>query len=171
MAKLYTFGKLGPVLTFKAKEGDLSIQKIRTVGGNIPGPVFTAPIEVGTYVKLVGDMEVGPCTKTDTECIGIVVDDPEFKGQQPTTAAAYGAYEQRQCGVELFGKAVRMVLLEAANTEVDFGNSVKFGTTTDQRFDKAAALNTTRVLSGAAASSGAKIPVLFGFFGALPAGT
>ena len=34
-------------------------------------------------------MEVGPCTKTDTECIGIVVDDPEFKGR---------------CKVQIFGK-------------------------------------------------------------------
>lgn len=170
MAKLYNYGRLGPIVPFKAKEGDLSIQTINTIGGDIPGPVFTAPLTVGMYVKLVGDMEVGPCVKTDVECIGIVADKPEFKGQQPVAAASYGSYEQRQCGVELFGKAVRMVPLEAANSKIDAGNSVKFGATTNQKFDKAAALSTNRVLSGAAATSGAVIPVLFGFFGALPTG-
>jgi hypothetical protein len=167
MAEIRKFGKLGPRLTFKANEGNLTITTIDTVGGEIPGPVFATPIKDGDYVKLTGNMEVTACVATDTECIGVAVGKPQFKGQQPTVNKTWGNFTPRMVTVELMGAAVRTVTLEAANTKVDAGMMVKLGATTAQRFDKATVENGTRVLVGAAANSGAKIPVLFGFTGLL----
>ena len=167
MAELPNFGELGPRLTFKCYEGNVTITTGSMVGGDLDVPVFAAPITAGMYVKLKGDNLIEPCAATNTECIGQVIGTPQFKGRQPTVSKTWGNYEARRVTVELMGKAVRTVTLEAANTKVDAGNSVTFGATTAQTFDKDSTANTTRALAGAAANTGAKIPVLFGFYGAL----
>jgi hypothetical protein len=167
MAELPKFGQLGPRVPFKCKEGNMTIQKINTVGGDIPGPVFASPIEDKMWVKLAGDMLIEPCAATDPECIGQAVGTPQFKGSQPTTAKTWGNYEPRRVTVELMGTAVRTVTLEALNTAISVGNCVKFGATTAQAFDKATVENGTRALVASLQHTGAKIPVLFGFYGLL----
>ena len=168
MAELRRFGKFGPRITFKCKEGDMTIKTISPVGGKIKGPVFTNEIEDKMYVKLVGDMLIEPCVKTDTECLGQVIGNPKFaNGLQPTEDAVWGEYDPRQVTVECMGSRIDEVQLEAANAEIVFWNSVTFGATTNQTFDKDSTANTTRALHGATANSGGKIPVLFGFNGTL----
>lgn len=167
MAELPKFGQLGPRIPFKCKEGNMTIQKINTVGGDIPGPVFQSPITDKMWVKLAGDWLIEPCAATDPECIGQVVGTPKFQGQQPTVAANWGSYEPRRVDVELMGTAVRTVTLEALNTAISVGNCVKFGGTTAQTYDKATVENGTRALVAALQHTGAKIPVLFGFYGLL----
>lgn len=167
MAELPNFGKLGRLLTFKAKEGDVTIETGRPVGGRMDVPVFTNPLEPGDWVKLSDDWEVEKCVATDTETIGQVYNEPEWKGRQPTEDAVWGEYEPRVVTIDCMGIAVRTVTLEAANSAISVGNKVKLGATTAQTFDKATTENGTRALVAAGASSGAKIPVLFGFYGLL----
>lgn len=171
MAELRKFGKLGPRLTFKCNEGNLTIETIDIVGGEIPGPIFTNPIRDKMWVKLSDDMEIEPCTKTDSDVLGQVIGKPQWKGQMPTADAVWGAYEPRIVTVELMGSRVDMLQLEANNAEILAGDSVIPGATTDQTWDlsieqAAKVANQTLVLSGAAAASGAKIPVLFNYYGA-----
>jgi len=167
MAELPSYGDLGRKLPFKCNEGNMTIQTGSPVGGDVKVPVFANPLEDGDWVTLTDDNEVTKATKDSTELIGQVVGTPQWKGRQPTASATWGNYEPRRVTVDLLGKAVRTVQLEAANTAVAAGESIKIGATTAQRFDKASALNTTRALVGAGASSGAKIPVIFGFIGDL----
>jgi hypothetical protein len=171
MAELREFGKSGPRVTFTANEGNMTITWIDTIAGMIPGPVFQSPlvksdgITPGVYVKLSDDMEVQACAAGDTDCIGKTVDRPQFKGQQPIASKTWGNYTPRIVTVELFGSAVEMVDLEAANTAVTFGNYIKPGATTAQKFDKSSTATNKIALESAGASSGAKIAVLFGWNG------
>ena len=167
MAELPSYGKLGLQLPFKCNEGNMTIQTGSVVGGDVQVPVFANPIANGDWVTLSGDNTITKATKDSTELLGQVVGTPQWKGRQPTASKTWGNYEPRRVTVDTFGQAVRTVQLEAANTAVAAAESVKIGATTAQRFDKASALNTTRALVGAGASSGAKIPVLFGFIGDL----
>lgn len=167
MAELPTMGKLGVRYPFKCKEGNVTIGKISQVGGDVTGPVFTAPIEDGMWVKLAGDDLIEPCAATDPETIGQVVGTPQWKGKQPTAAKTWGNYEPRMVTVDCMCKAIRTVLLEATNSAVTYGGMVKFGATTAQRFDKATVENGTRIIRGALANTGARIPVMFGCYGLL----
>ncbi len=167
MAELPNQGKLGPRFTFKCNEGNMTIGTISTVGGEIKGPIFASPIADGDWVKLVDDREIEACEATDPETIGQAVGTPTFYGKQPTADKTWGNYEPRRVTVECMCKAIRTVQLEALNTKVDAGEMVTFGGTTDQRFDKATVENGTRAIVGGGASSGAKIPVMFGFYGLL----
>ncbi len=168
MAELPNQGQLGTRFTFKCKEGDVTIETGSPVGGEIQIPVFSAPIHDGDWVKLVGDRLIAPCAASDPETIGQVVGTPSYwNTNQPTADATWGHYEPRRVTVECMCKGIRTVQLEPANTAVTYGQMVKFGATTAQRFDKATVENGTRVIVGAGASSGAKIPVMFGFYGLL----
>lgn len=167
MAELPSYGKLGVQLPFKCNEGNITMTKGSTVGGDIDVPVFANPLAEGDWVVLSADNTITKATKDSTELLGQVVGTPQWVGKQPTVSKTWGNYEPRRVTVDTFGQAVRTVTLEAANTVIAAGESVKIGATTAQRFDKASGLNTTRALVGAGASSGAKIPVLFGFIGDL----
>ena len=169
MAELREFGKYGPQLTFKANEGNMTVVMGDGIAGVMPLPTFASPlvkadgISAGVFVKLSGDMEVVACAAGDTNCIGITVDRPQFKGMQPTASANWGSYTPRIVTVALFGSKVAMVNLEAANTAVTYGNYIKTGATTAQRFDKSASATAKIALQSAAANTGALIAVLFGY--------
>jgi hypothetical protein len=166
MAERPDYGRLGPRVPGKCKEGNVTIHTGSPVGGDVKVPVFTNPIKAGDWVKLVGDNLYEKCGAGDSP-IGRAVGTPQWKGKQPTADATWGNYEPRRVAIELMGTAVKTVTLEAANTEITAGKSVKVGATTAQRYDlfHAANLNNTRALVGAAANSAAEIPVLFGFYG------
>jgi hypothetical protein len=168
MAELPNQGQLGPRFTFKCNEGNVTIQTGSPVGGDVSIPVFASPIADGDWVKLTGDRLISKCAATDPETIGQVVGTPSWwNTKQPTANKTWGNYEPRRVTVECMCKAIRTVQLEAANTEVTYGMMVKLGATTAQRFDKATVENYTRVIVSGGASSGAKIPVMFGFYGNL----
>lgn len=167
MAELPTFGQLGRIVTFKANQGDVTIASGRPVGGEMKVPVFQYPFEVGDWVKLTGNQTVSKCAKGDPETIGQVYAYPQWKGPEPTTSKTWGDYEPQVVSIDTMAIAVRTVQLEAANTAISVGHCVKFGASTDQTFDKATVENGTRALVAAGGSSGAKIPVLFGFYGLL----
>lgn len=167
MAEIAKYGRLGVRLPFKCNEGNMTIVTGRTIGGDLPVPTFANPIEDGDWVKLTADWEITKCAASDTEVLGQVIGRPEFEGQQPTASKTWGNYDPRVVDVDCMAQAVRSVELEATNTEITIGNSVKPGTTTAQKFDKDATANMTKALAAAAGSSGATIPVLFGYYGAL----
>lgn len=167
MAELPSFGQLGRILKFKANQGNVTIATGRPVGGEMKVPVFATPFEIGDWVKLTGDWTVSKCAATDTEAIGQVYAYPQWKGHEPTESQTWGNYEPQIVSIDTMAIAVRTVQLEAANSAISIGNCVKLGATTAQRFDKATVENGTRALVAADASSGAKIPVLLGFYGLL----
>jgi hypothetical protein len=188
MAALREFGKFGPRLTFNANEGNLTFTTIETVEGIIQGPVFANPLHrqgatasgftpmplTGVYVKLSNDMEVTACAAGDTNAIGITVDIPQWKGQQPTANATWGNYTPRIVTVELFCQKVGMVNLEPSNLAIVAGNPIKFGASTAQRFDLSGTVATPVAtdkiaLQSASAGSGAytiggQIAVMFGVY-------
>jgi hypothetical protein len=161
MAKLYEFGKFGPWVPFIANEGNMTITMGDTVSGVIPVPSFANPcvqedgLTPGVYVKLTNDMEVTKCAAGDPACIGKTRDRPQWNGTQPSASANWGSYTPRMVTVELFCNKVTMVNLEAANSAVTYGNYIKRGATTAQRFDKSATATQMIALQSAAANSGA----------------
>ena len=180
MAKLYEFGKAGPSVPFIANEGNMTIVMGDTVEGVIPVPSFASPLvqqdglTPGVYVKLTNDFEVSKCAAGDPACIGKTKDRPQWKGQQPTASANWGAYTPRMVTVELFCQKVTMVNLEPLNLAIAYGNPIKRGATTAQRFDLSGTVlspvaTSTIALQSAAASSGAftlggQIAVMIGVY-------
>ena len=176
MAKLYEFGKFGPQVPFIANEGNLTMVVGDGIGGVMLTPTFANPcvqedgLTPGVYVKLTADMEVTKCAADDSACIGKTVDRPQWvAGQQPTASASYGNFTPRKVTVALFCNKVSMVNLEAANSAITYGNYIKRGATTAQRFDKSSTATQMIALQSAAANSGAfvlggQIAVMFGAY-------
>ena len=173
MTQMREFGKSGPRLTFNANEGNMTMTMGDGIQGMIPVPTFVSPllqqdgITPGVYVKLTNDMEVALCGPSDPMCIGKTVDHPQWKGQQPIASANYGSFTPRIVTVELFCNKVTMVNLEAANSAITYGNYIKRGATTAQRFDKSATATAMIALQSASANTGAftlggQIAVMFG---------
>ena len=167
MSEIPQYGDLGRLLPFKCKEGNVTISTGRPVGGKVDVPIFESPLEVGDWVKLSAAWEVEKCAAGDTEAIGQVFSEPEWEGNQPTSSKTWGNYTPRRATIDTMARAVRTVTLESANTAVSVGDSVKFGASTAQTFDKASTKNDTRAITSALANTGAQVAVLFGFYGLL----
>lgn len=164
MAKIYNAKVEGLVQTFDCNEGNVTIETVSGVGGDITKPKFASPIKKGDLVKITGDLTVSACAAGDAP-IGIAVANPRMV-EEPTTGASFGSYTPRRVSVRLFGHELRTVPLEAANSAVSVGNNIKVGSTTAQRYDKGSNGSTNAIaLEAATASSGAKIAVLFGYYG------
>ena len=164
MAKIYNASVEGLVQTFDCNEGNVTIETVSGVGGDITKPKFASPIKKGDLVKITGDMTVSACAAGDTP-IGRAVAAPKMV-EEPTTSASFGSYTPRRVSVKLFGHELKTVPLEAANSAVSVGNNIKVGSTTANKYDKASNGTTNAIaLEAATASSGAKIAVLFGYYG------
>jgi hypothetical protein len=159
------FGRFGPRITADAEEGDMTIEMIDGRGGEYPGPVFTNKIRIGDYVKLVGNLLFARCEAGDPEMWGVAISKPKFKGMQPDEGGYSDEIKKRKFTVELMADKVTMVQLEPANSEIEAGDSLIFGGTTDQTFDKSTKTSIWRALVGSEAASGAEIPAVFGFKG------
>jgi len=161
-------GEYGPVIEGLAKEGNLTMVKSAQIGGSQSVPTVASPIEKGMAVKVSGydADEQAPifeaCSAGDA-IHGYAYNDPEFD-IEPTANANDGYYKRRKFSVELRGKVVETVKLEAANSAVAVGNYIKPGATTANTYDKDTNATTAIALQPATASSGAKIDVLFGFY-------
>lgn len=163
MAEIYDIGSYGITVTMKAKEGNLTMTATQGVGGEVIRPSLAAPIVKGDAVKLADDMTVEKCAAGDSP-IGFAVADPENWINEPTANAADGAYERRTVSIQLLGRTIKTVPLEAANTKVSVGDKIKVGATTYGCYDKGTATNNSVALEAAAASSGKSIAVLFGAY-------
>lgn len=173
MAERRDIGKFGPRMAMDLYEGTLTQTDVYGTEGKITKKVVPAsPLAKGDHVKLYtsgsgdeNDLLVTKCAAGDVEAIGIIAAEP--KGTLPTTTTTWGNYTPRKATIEFFGTKIFDVTLEAANSEINVGKSVKLGASTVGTYDlyDATNLNATRALKYAAASSGSKIPVLFGFYG------
>lgn len=132
--------------------------------------VFSARLKKGDIVVLhtVDRTVIGAGTGV-TEVFGKIIDTPHWVGPRPTATATTGNYNRRIATVRVFGSGVYPVELEAANSAVAINQSVKVGATTVGKFDlyHATNKNNTRAVQAGGASSGAKIGVVFGFYGSL----
>lgn len=165
MSEIYNVGDLGVKIAMKLNEGNVTMTTVSGIGGDITEPVLASPIKKGDYVKITGDMTVTACAANDTQVLGRVESNPVWV-TKPTANKTWGNYTPRQATIDIMGKAVKTVKLEAANNAINVGDSVKPGATTAQTWDKDSTANNSVALAAASASSGAKIPVVFGFYGA-----
>lgn len=157
-------GAFGVTHIFKAKQGNRTAGTQYNGMGKTKGVTYASPIQKGDWVKLSGDEEVVKCSAGDNTAIGIAMDDFYHVGAIPTTSANWGSYDNNcYVKVETFGRKIKTVQLEAANSAVSVGNYIKVGTTTYNRFDKDSNATNAIALEAATASSGARIKVLFGF--------
>ena len=157
-------GSFGVTHVFKAKQGNRTAATIRDGSGKRKGVTYASEIEKGDWVKLSGNEEVVKCSAGDTTAIGIAMDDYYHVGAIPTTSANWGSYTNNcYVKVETFGRIIKTVPLEAANSAVSVGNYIKVGSTTYGKFDKDSNATNAIALEAADASSGALIKVLFGF--------
>lgn len=132
--------------------------------------VFSARLRKGDIVVLhtVDRTVIGAGTGV-TEIFGKIIDTPRFNGPRPVSTQTTGNYDRRIATVRVFGSGVYPVELEAINTAVAIGQSVKVGASTVGKFDlfHATNKNNTRAIQVGGASSGAKIGIVFGFYGSL----
>lgn len=153
------------------EEGDLTVSTdgIHDFGeGN--QYTFTARAKKGDTVVLhTTDRTAKKAAAGVTEVFGEIISRPQWVGMKPTASASSGGYQRRVATVRVKGAAVYPVDLEAANTAVAVGQSVKPGATTSGKYDlyHATNKNNTRAIQGADVNSGAKISVVFGFYGNL----
>lgn len=159
-------------IPFFLEEGDLTVDTddIHDNGeGN--GYSFSARIRKGDTVVLYtsADRTASKGAAGITEVLGEVIDRPRWVGNKPTSSQSSGNYPRRVATVKVKGSAVQSVPLEAANTAIAVGQSVKPGATTAGKYDlyHATNKNNTRAIQSAGASSGGKIGVIFGFYGNL----
>ena len=142
-------GKFGVTHIFEANMGNRTIETIRDYQGKRTGPKYASEI---TKAK---------CGAGDTP-IGIAIADYDHEGPIPKTPGTWGSYTNNAfVRVETFGKVIKTVKLEAANSKIDAGDPIKVGTTTAGCYDKGTSSNNAIALEGAAANSGALIKVLF----------
>lgn len=157
-------GAFGVTHVFKAKQGNRTAVTSRDGTGKRKTVYYANEIEKGDWVKLSGDEEVVKCSAGDSNAIGIAMDDYYHVGAIPTTSANWGSYDNNcYVKVETFGRVIKTVQLESANSAVSVGNYIKVGSTTYNRFDKDSNATNAIALEAAGASSGARIKVLFGF--------
>lgn len=154
------------------EEGNLTVttDDIHEAGTGM-GWSLASRIRKGDYVVIYAsaDRTVQKAGAGVTELLGRVIDEPAWVGNRPTTSQTSGNFQRRVATVRILGAAVFPVELEATNSAITVGKSIKPGATTASKFDlyHATNLNNTRVLQAAASSSGAKIAVVFGFTGNL----
>ena len=157
-------GAFGVTHIFKAKQGNRTAGPQYNGFGKTKGVSYASDIHKGDLVKISGDEEVVKCSVGDTTAIGVAMDDFYHVGAIPTTSANWGSYDNNcYVKVETFGRTIKTVQLEAANSAVTAGNYIKVGSTTYGRYDKDSNSTNAIALEAATASSGARIKVLVGF--------
>ena len=160
MAIIKNVGTFGVTDTFNLNEGNMTIETVSGVGGDISKPKYASRMTKGTFVKITGDGTVSACAAGDA-FHGILESNP-ITVKEPTEAANWGSYTPRRGSINTIFKKIKTVQLEAANTAVSAGDYIKVGATTAQRFDKGTSSNAIGIaIEGATASSGAKIAVGF----------
>lgn len=148
-----------------------------TVTDNVQGPngtlttyTFESELKKGDTVILhTTDKTVKAPSAGATELFGKIIDTPRWVGNKPTSTKTTGNYQRRVATIRIFGSGVYPVDVEAANSAIAVGKSIKPGASTIGKYDlyHATNLNNTRAIQAAGASSGAKIGVVFGFYGNL----
>lgn len=139
-------------------------------GGEGAGYSFVSRLRKGDKVILhTTDRTVKAPSAGATELFGEIIDNPKWVGSKPTESKTSGNYQRRVATVRIYGSGVYSVDLEATNSAVTIGKSVKPGASTVNKFDlyHASNLNTTRAIQAALQNTGAKIAVVFGFYGNL----
>ena len=161
MAEVEQKGRFGVSHFFKANMGNRTASTIRDFSGKRTGVNYANEILEGDLVKITGDGEVGKCAAGEA-AIGVAMDDYDHEGSLPTTSATWGNYDNNAIvKVDTFGKVIKTVQLEAANSKIVAGDKIKIGATTAGCYDKGTSTTNAIALEGAAANSGAKIKVLF----------
>ena len=98
----------GPVVPFKAKEGDISIVKTQTAAGTITGPSVASPLSKGAAVELDSDMTVK--AYSSGVFIGFVYNEGKWVNGEPRSAenqsTAVSAGDLREVGIETIFKKV-----------------------------------------------------------------
>ena len=146
-------------------------------GGEGSQYTFSARLRKGDYVVLsTKDLTATKPSAGATELLGKIIDRPQWAGSTPRPQGSYegvtyadGTYQPRIATIRVFGTSVEKVDLDAANSAIVPGQSVKTHATDLNKFDlyNATTKNNTRAIQNAAADSGLKIGVIFGFFGNL----
>lgn len=157
-------GKFGVTHIFEAKMGNRTIATIRDGTGEHTGPFYANPIKKGDFVKISGPNQVEKCAAGDAP-IGIAMADYDHEGAVPKTAANWGSYTNNAyVKVETFGRVIKTVKIEAANSAITAGDPIKVGTTTAGAFDKGTSSNKSAIaLESASANAGGLLKVLFGY--------
>jgi len=156
-------GSFGVTHIFKAKQGNRTYGTQYNAMGKTKGVSYANEIKKGDFVKISGDEEVVKCSAGDAP-IGIAIDDFYHVGAIPKSSANWGSYDNNcYVKIETFGRKIKTVPLEAANSAVTAGNYIKVGSTTYGKFDKDSNATHNIALESATASSGKLIKVLFGF--------
>ena len=160
MAIVKNMGSFGVTDTFNLNEGNVTMETVSAVGGDITKPKYASRMTKGVFVKITGDWTVSACSAGDS-FHGILETNPRTV-EEPTADASWGSYTPRRGSINTIGKKIKTVQLEAANSAITAGDYIKVGATTAQRFDKGASNTHCGIaIESASASSGAKIAVLF----------
>ena len=156
------YGKYGPHIKLKAKEGNVKIVTGNGAQGRMSLPSYSEEIEKDDYVTLVGDKEVSNQLGEDDIILGKTVANPEPEGTQPSEDATYGNYIQRGVTVAIMCSKVDEIYLAPDNSEIQINDSITIND--NGEWDKSDDPNSTLVLESAPTNSGKKIAVAFGFY-------
>ena len=160
MAIVKNMGSFGVTDTFSLNEGNVTMETVSAVGGDITKPKYASRMTKGLFVKITGDWTVSACTAGDAYH-GILETNPRTV-KEPTANASWGSYTPRRGSINTIFKKIKTVKLEAANSAITAGDYIKVGATTAQCFDKGTSSNAIGIaIESASASSGAKIAVGF----------
>ena len=160
MAIIKNMGSFGVTDTFNLNEGNMTMETVSAVGGDITKPKYASRMTKGVFVKVTGDFTVSACAAGDAYH-GILETTPKTV-KEPTESANWGSYTPRRGSINTIFKKIKTVQLEAANSAITAGDYIKVGATTAQTFDKGTSSNGLGIaLQAASASSGAKIAVGF----------
>lgn len=143
----YNIGRYGVRISFKAKEGTITITETHGIGGNRLEPKLSAPIKKGDKVKLDGDMTVTKAT-TGSVVIGEAFANPLDFEIEPTTdytqAQAVSADMLREVTIEtIFKKIVRVKCKSGESIAV--GDYLEYGSSNIDEFEEAS--GTTNIIA------------------------
>lgn len=162
MVQIENYKPFEDQIWFYCEEGDATVN---VDSENVEHLVFEAPVKKGDLVKLHTDSKtIVPASDAEDaeDIIGEVLDHPAHYKDRPKSTSESGTYNRRMCTVRVWGDYVRSVKLASTNSAVAMGDAIAY--VGDNEFDKADSGNTI-ALETAAALSGKKIPVLFGYRG------
>ena len=160
MAIIKNVGSFGVTDSFNLNEGNMTMETVSAVGGDITKPKYASKMSKGIFVKVTGDWTVSACAAGDA-FHGVLESSPKTV-EEPTESANWGSYTPRRGSINTVFRKIKTVKLEAANTAVSAGDYIKVGASTAQCFDKGTSSNAIGIaLEAATASSGAKIVVGF----------
>lgn len=162
-------------VTCKLSEGNVTVAESDGALGTVTTYSFASgaaknDLVVAAGLDTDGSLMVAKRQESDTQPIGVIITQPEFRDIAPSASKNAGSYERREATILFFGQRIRTLDVYLAQSDnLALGDFLK-GCTVDtfENYFMESATQTSRIAlkavtaSGSAAST-AKIPVLEGF--------